>query len=123
MEGTLAWVMAGLGVVAFLVIEGIKFYQKAAGKLLSGRAKLWVSLITCVVMALVGGLATGELDFGFLVEGFQNLPEDPMGAVVGVFDLIMQAMKLIGLLFAVASAMYAALKEKLKEKQLLSFAL
>ena len=121
MENTMAWVMAALGIVAFLLIEGFKLYKRVAGTVLSSKAKLWTSLGVCLAVAILGGIATGELDFTLMLQGFLVLPEDPMAAVVAVFDLIMQILKLIGLLLAVASAMYAALKDRMKKSQVLSF--
>ena len=121
MESTMAWVMAALGIVAFLLIEGFKLYTRVSGTDLSSKAKLWTSLAVCLVVAIAGGLVTGELDFSLMLAGFKLLPEDPMAAVLAVFDLIMQMLKLIGLLLAVASAMYAALKDRMKEARVLSF--
>ncbi len=121
MEGTMAWVMGALGILVFILVEGFKLWAKVAGKPLESRAKLWVTLAVCGIVSVVGGIATKELDFSMMLDGLKFIPTDPMAAVLAVFDLMMQILKLIGLLLAVASALYAALKDRMKAREVLSF--
>ncbi|HIP95665.1 MAG TPA: hypothetical protein EYH32_00435 [Anaerolineae bacterium] len=121
MDATLTWVMSILGVVAFFVVEGLKWYARLRGRPLSSTGKLWVVLGVSLALAVIGGLVTGELDLSVVVGGLASLPSDPMAAVAAVVELIGELLATVGAVLVVAQAIYAALKRRLQENGILSF--
>ena len=126
-EGAMEWIKAllpyFLGGVGFLLAEGFKLYRRKAGKELSSRAKLGVALGFSAGLGFLGIVVSGELQVVILtIRGaVAALPQDPLEATLAMLDLVQYVVKSIGGVFGVASAVYLALKNWMKENGYLSF--
>lgn len=122
MEQSLIWINALLGIVAFLLVEVIKFIKKQQGEDFKGTTTLWITLAVSLVLASVAGIVTGEIDLGAFIDGLRILPEDPVAAINAVFVLVQEFVALVGVVLTAATTVYAILKGKLKDAGLLSWA-
>jgi len=125
MEQTELLIASLLGIVVFLLVEGIKLIARILGRPLSSKAKTYAALVIAYVMSFLAALATGELDLSVwlasLVEVLGGFGDAPLQTFLAIVQLARELSELCGPTFAIAVALYATLKEKLKEGGLLSF--